>query len=154
MDMTGSYQIHAPRELVWQDLINPEILKASISGCQSVEKTSDTEFTAVVTAKIGPVKATFKGKITLSELDRPKSFKISGEGTGGIAGFAKGGAIVTLDEADGGTFLRYEVTATVGGKIAQLGQRLIDSTAKKMAEEFFTAFSAKAGGAEDKALQI
>jgi carbon monoxide dehydrogenase subunit G len=144
MDMTGEVRIPAPREAVWRALNDPEILKQSIPGCEEVVKTSDTEFTAKVTAKVGPVKARFGGKVTLSDLDPPNGYKITGEGQGGAAGFAKGGADVRLvdDETGRGTLLRYQVNAAVGGKLAQIGSRLIDGTARKMAEEFFAAFAA------------
>tara|TARA_R110000868_G_scaffold44576_9_gene148706 strand:+ start:5084 stop:5839 length:756 start_codon:yes stop_codon:yes gene_type:complete len=149
MDMSGEYRIPAPRETVWAALNDPEILKQCIPGCESLEMTSDTEMTAAVTTKVGPVKAKFKGSVTLSEIDPPKGYKISGEGKGGVAGFAKGGAEVNLEEDGADTILRYTATAQVGGKLAQLGSRLIDSTAKKMADEFFGNFSAKLGaGAE------
>ncbi|MFO1055369.1 MAG: carbon monoxide dehydrogenase subunit G [Dongiaceae bacterium] len=143
MDMTGEVRIPAPREAVWRALNDPEILKQCIPGCEEVDKTSDTEFTAKVTAKVGPVKARFGGKVTMSDLDPPNGYKISGEGQGGAAGFAKGGADVRLlpDESGQGTLLRYEVHAAVGGKLAQIGSRLIDGTARKMAEEFFAAFA-------------
>ena len=143
MEMTGEFRIPAPRERVWQGLNDPEILKQAIPGCQTIEKVSDTEFTAKVVAKVGPVKATFNGKVTLSDLDPPKAYTITGEGTGGVAGFAKGSAKVALDE-DGGeaTVLHYEVAAHVGGKLAQIGSRLIDGTSRKMAEDFFARFAA------------
>ena len=142
MDMTGSQRIEATREQVWHGLNDPEVLKASIPGCDALEKLSETEMTANVTLKVGPVKASFKGHVTLSEMDPPNSYKISGEGTGGLAGFAKGGATVRL-EADGdATILHYDVQAQVGGKLAQLGGRLIDATAKKLAGEFFNNFGA------------
>lgn len=149
MDMSGEYRIPAPRETVWAALNDPEILKESIPGCESLEKTSDTEMTAVVTTKVGPVKAKFKGSVTLSDIDPPRGYRISGEGKGGVAGFAKGGAEVNLEEDGEDTILSYTAKAQVGGKLAQLGSRLIDSTAKKMADEFFGNFSAKLGaGAE------
>ena len=143
MEMTGEFRIPAPRQRVWQGLNDPEILKQAIPGCQTIEKVSDTEFTAKVVAKVGPVKATFNGKVTLSDLDPPKAYTIAGEGTGGVAGFAKGSAKVALDE-DGGeaTVLHYEVAAHVGGKLAQIGSRLIDGTSRKMAEDFFARFAA------------
>ncbi len=143
MEMTGEFRIPAPRQRVWQGLNDPEILKQAIPGCQTIEKVSDTEFAAKVVAKVGPVKATFNGKVTLSDLDPPKAYTIAGEGTGGVAGFAKGSAKVNLDE-DGGeaTLLRYEVAAHVGGKLAQIGSRLIDGTSRKMAEDFFARFAA------------
>lgn len=140
MDMTGEQRIEASREKVWAALNDPEVLKGCIPGCQTIEKLSDSEMRATVTLKIGPVKASFAGKVTLSDLDPPKSYTISGEGTGGVAGFAKGGAKVRLEEEGAATILHYEVSAQVGGKIAQLGARLIDGTAKKLAGDFFTTF--------------
>lgn len=146
MEMTGEYTIPAPREKVWDALNDPEVLAACIPGCQELNKDSDTELSATVKSKVGPVSATFKGKVTLSEIDPPNGYKISGEGTGGVAGFAKGGAEVKLADADGGTTLTYVATAQVGGKLAQIGSRLIDSTAKKMANEFFGKFAEEVGG--------
>jgi carbon monoxide dehydrogenase subunit G len=146
MDMTGEYRIPAPREKVWEALNDPEILKLSIPGCQELNKNSDTELTAKVATKVGPVSAKFSGKVTLSDINPPKSYKISGEGQGGVAGFAKGGAEVELEEDGGETILRYKATAQVGGKLAQIGSRLIDSTAKKMANEFFGKFAEHVGG--------
>ena len=140
MDMTGERRIPAPRQRVWEGLNDPEILKQCIPGCESVEKLSDTEFTAKVVARVGPVRANFAGKVTLSDLAPPSGYTISGEGTGGVAGFAKGGAKVTLDEEGGETVLRYTVQAQVGGKLAQIGSRLIDATARKMADDFFSKF--------------
>ena len=148
MDMTGEYRIAASRDAVWRALNDPEVLKQVIPGCDEIEKTSDTEFAAKVTAKVGPVKAKFSGAVTLSDLDPPNGYTISGEGTGGAAGFAKGGAQVTLEEDGDGTLLKYTVNATVGGKLAQIGSRLIDSTSKKMAKEFFTNFALVVGGDE------
>jgi len=142
MEMTGEFHIPAPRQRVWQGLNDPEVLKQSIPGCQTIEKVSDTEFTAKVVAKVGPVKATFNGKVTLSDLDPPKGYTIAGEGSGGVAGFAKGSAKVNLDDDGDATVLRYEVQAHVGGKLAQIGSRLIDGTSRKMAEEFFGRFVA------------
>jgi carbon monoxide dehydrogenase subunit G len=129
------------------------VLKASIPGCQRLEKVSDEELTATVKSKVGPVSATFTGKVTLSDINPPAGYKISGEGQGGVAGFAKGGAEVTLEEEGTETILRYSANAQVGGKLAQIGSRLIDSTAKKMANEFFTNFVAQSGTSkpEDKA---
>ncbi len=126
MDMTGEYRISAPREKVWEALNDPEILKLSIPGCQELNKNSDTELTATVATKVGPVSAKFTGKVTLSEINPPQSYKISGEGQGGVAGFAKGGAEVELEEDGDETILRYKATAQVGGKLAQIGSRLID----------------------------
>ncbi|WP_374380690.1 carbon monoxide dehydrogenase subunit G [Dongia sp.] len=142
MQMTDSRRIPAPQEKVWAALNNPLILQAAIPGCESLEMTSPTEMTAKVTLKVGPVKATFGGKVTLSEIEAPTSYRITGEGSGGVAGFAKGGAVVRL-EADGAdaTILHYTADAQIGGKLAQLGSRLIDSTAQKLAGDFFTAFA-------------
>lgn len=141
MDMNGSHRIPAKREAVWEALNDPEVLKACIPGCESLEKTSDTEMTAAVTTKIGPVKAKFKGSVTLEDIKAPESYTIVGEGKGGVAGFAKGSAHVQLTESEADTVLTYEAKAQVGGKLAQLGSRLIDSTAKKMAEDFFGKFT-------------
>ncbi len=145
MEMTGSYQIPAPREKVWAALNDPVVLKACIPGCEALEKLSDTEMTGTVKAKVGPVSATFKGNVTLSNIDAPNSCTITGEGKGGPAGFAKGGADVTLTDDDGVTLLTYAVKAQVGGKLAQVGARLIDATAKQMADQFFSAFADKVG---------
>jgi carbon monoxide dehydrogenase subunit G len=142
MDMTGEFRIPAPRQRVWDGLNDPEILKSSIPGCQTIEKLSDTEFTAKVVAQVGPVKANFSGKVTLSDLDPPQSYTIAGEGSGGVAGFAKGSAQVKLAEEGGTTVLNYAVQAHVGGRLAQIGSRLIDSVARKMAENFFARFVA------------
>ena len=142
MEMTGERRIPAPRQLVWERLNDPETLKQCIPGCEIIEKVSDTEFTAKVTAKVGPVKASFSGKVTLTDLDPPNGYTISGEGTGGVAGFAKGGATIALSPSDsGGTRLAYHVDAQIGGKLAQLGQRLVNGAAKKMADQFFQNFA-------------
>ncbi len=146
MKMTGEHRIDAPRETVWAALNDPEVLKQAIPGCQEIEKVSDTEFTATVKAKVGPVSATFKGAVTLADLDPPKGYTISGQGKGGAAGFAKGGAKIRLDEDGAATVLHYEVNAQVGGKLAQIGSRLIDATAKKMANDFFTRFAETVAG--------
>lgn len=146
MDMSGQQVIPADRETVWRGLNDPDVLRQSIPGCESIDKQSDTEMTAKVTAKVGPVKAKFTGAVTLSDLNPPVSYKISGEGKGGAAGFAKGGADIKLEEVEGGTLLSYEVHANVGGKLAQLGGRLIDGTAKRMAGEFFDNFAKVVGG--------
>ena len=140
MEMTGEFRIPAPRQRVWEGLNDPEILKSSIPGCQTIEKLSDTQFTAKVLAQVGPVKANFAGKVTLADLNPPQSYTIAGEGTGGVAGFAKGSAKVNLDEDGAATVLRYAVQAHVGGKLAQIGSRLIDATARKMADDFFSKF--------------
>ena len=142
MQMTGEYRIEAARETVWAALNDPEVLKASIPGCEELEQTADDAFEAKVRAKVGPVSARFAGAVTLSDIVAPESYTISGEGKGGAAGFASGGAKIRLDALDdGATQLHYEVDAKVGGKLAQLGSRLIDSTAKKMADQFFTNFA-------------
>jgi uncharacterized protein len=144
MQMNDSQRIPAPREKVWAALNDPEVLKKCIPGCQSLEMSSATEMTATVVFKVGPV--------TLSDLDPPNSCRISGEGSGGVAGFAKGGASVGLEaESPDITILHYEVDAQIGGKLAQLGGRLIDSTAKKLAGEFFASFAAAVGGNADAA---
>ena len=148
MDLTGEYVIAADRQKVWEALNDPEMLRQCIPGCQSLEMKSPTELEATVVTKIGPVKAKFAGEVTLSNINAPESYTISGEGKGGIAGFAKGGADVRLDEVAGGTKLSYVVKAQVGGKLAQLGSRLIDSTAKKLAGQFFSDFAEKVGGTE------
>lgn len=147
MQMNDSQRIPAPRDKVWAALNDPDVLKACIPGCQSLEVTGPNEMTATVVFKVGPVKATFSGKVTLSDLDPPNSYRISGEGSGGVAGFAKGGALVRLEsESAEVTVLRYEVDAQIGGKLAQLGTRLIDSTSKKVAGEFFASFATVVGG--------
>ena len=144
MDMTGEYRIEAPREVVWEALNDPDVLRQCIPGCETVDRQSETVLTAAVVAKVGPVKARFNGQVTLSDLNPPESYTISGEGKGGAAGFAKGGAHVRLAEDKGATVLSYDVHASVGGKLAQLGARLINSTAKKMADDFFETFRAVA----------
>lgn len=141
MTMTGEVQLPADREVVYAKLNDPDVLKVCIPGCEELNKLSETEFQAVATTKIGPVKARFKGKVQLSDLDPPNGYKISGEGDGGVAGFAKGGATVTLTANDGGTLLTYNVEAQIGGKLAQLGQRLVNGAAKKIADEFFKNFA-------------
>lgn len=140
MKMSGEQRIEASVERVWEALNDPKVLKASIPGCESLEKKSDTEMAATVTLKIGPVKAKFNGEVELKDLNPPHSYTIVGEGKGGIAGFAKGGADVSLAKDGDATILTYTAKADVGGKIAQLGSRLIDSTSKKLAGEFFKKF--------------
>lgn len=143
MDMTGERVIAAPRQRVWEALNDPRVLKDCIPSCESVEKVSDTEMTAKAAIRIGPMAAKFGGVLHLSDLDPPNGYTIAGEGQGGAAGFAKGGAKVSLaEEPGGGTRLSYTVEAQVGGKMAQIGARLIDATAKSMAEQFFTRFAA------------
>jgi carbon monoxide dehydrogenase subunit G len=148
MTMTGEVTLPADRATVWAALNDPEILKRCIPGAQELDKVSDTEFQASAKVIVGPVKATFKGRITLSDIDAPNGYTISGEGQGGVAGFAKGGAKVRLTDADGGTRLAYDVEATVGGKIAQVGGRLINGVAKKYADEFFDNFAKALSPAE------
>ena len=143
MELTGEYRIGASRQEVWDALNDPTVLKECIPGCQELEKTSDAEMSAVVVSKVGPVKATFKGEVKLENLKPPESYSINGEGKGGVAGFAKGGANVELIEDGSDTILRYSANAQVGGKLAQLGARLINSTAKKMADDFFGKFAMK-----------
>ncbi len=146
MTMTGEATLPAARPKVWALLNDPAVLQACIPGCQSLERTGDNGFAAVVKAKIGPVSATFKGKVELSDIVPDVSYTIAGEGEGGVAGFAKGAAKVSLADAEGGTLLRYDVEAHVGGKMAQLGSRLIDGVAKGMADKFFASFAEAAGG--------
>jgi carbon monoxide dehydrogenase subunit G len=147
MEMTGEYRIPAARETVWRALNDPEILRQSIPGCETVDKVSDTEFTARVAVAVGPVKAKFNGKVALSDMKPPESYTISGEGQGGVAGFGKGSASVRLEaEGPAATVLRYSAQASVGGKLAQIGTRLVDATARKLAEEFFGRFAVIVGG--------
>lgn len=141
MDMAGERLIAAPQNTVWSALNDPEILKACIPGCESLEATSENEMTAVAAIKLGPIAAKFSGRVKLSDIDPPNGYTLSGEGKGGPAGFAKGAARVRLAPAPEGTLLTYTVEAQVGGKIAQLGARLIDATAKSMADQFFTKFT-------------
>jgi carbon monoxide dehydrogenase subunit G len=151
MDMTGERRIPASRQVVWDSLNDTAVLRASIPGCESLEKTDDTHMKATAAVKLGPISARFNGAVTLSDIDAPNGYTITGEGQGGVAGFAKGGAKVFLTDDAGATLLKYEVNAQVGGKLAQLGARLIDATAKQMAEQFFTKFSdevQKLGGPE------
>jgi uncharacterized protein len=142
MDMTGERRIPAPRQTVWDALNDPAVLKASIPGCENLEKLSDSAMKSTVALKIGPISARFNGTVTLADIDPPNGYTISGEGQGGVAGFAKGGAKVRLDDDGPGTKLSYEVHAQVGGKIAQLGARLIDASAKQISDQFFDRFSA------------
>lgn len=146
MELKGEYRIPAPRERVWAMLNDPAVLRECIPGCESLEGSAADGFSARVTTKVGPVKATFNGAVTLANLNPPESYTISGEGKGGVAGFAKGGADVHLAEDGSDTVLTYTVNAQVGGKLAQLGSRLIDSTAKRLAEEFFSCFAERAAG--------
>jgi uncharacterized protein len=142
LEMSGEYVLPQSRETVYAALNDPEILKKCIPGCEELEKVSDNEFAAVVKLSVGPVSARFKGKVRLEDLDPPNGYRIAGEGEGGVAGFAKGGASVQLTEVPDGTQLTYKAEANVGGKIAQLGQRLLAGTAKKIADKFFSNFTA------------
>jgi len=143
MDMTGERRIPAPRERVWDALLNPDVLKRAIPGCKTLERTGDNAFKATAAVKVGPIATSFTGDIKLLDLTPPASYRIQGSGQGGPAGFARGGATVTLAEEGGATLLSYTVNAEVGGKLAQLGARLIDSSAKQMADQFFDRFSAE-----------
>lgn len=141
MDITGEFEIPTSRQQVWEALNDPEVLAQCIPGCESIERLSDTELVAKMKAKIGPVKARFESSIQLSNLDPPRSYTISGQGKGGPAGFGKGSANVTLSESEGNTTLHYEATLQVGGKLAQIGSRLIGGAARKIADDFFGKFA-------------
>jgi carbon monoxide dehydrogenase subunit G len=141
VEIRGEYQIASSRESVWAALNDPEVLKRCIPGCESLEKTSDTEFSGRVTAAIGPVKARFKTHISLEDLKPPESYTLVGESKAGVAGFGKGSARVKLVEQAGGTLLSYEADFKVGGKLAQVGSRLVLGATRKVADEFFGAFS-------------
>ena len=153
MDMQGAKVIAADTATVWAALNDPEVLKEAIPGCTELEKHSDTELSATVVQKVGPVKATFKGAVELQDVVPGQSYKIVGEGKGGVAGFAKGSAEVKLAEVEGGTELSYVVQAKIGGKLAQLGSRIIDGFAKRMADDFFTRFQQQVEGPKDDADQ-
>ena len=152
MDLSGEYRIPAPRERVWAMLNDPDVLRVCIPGCEELEQTADNAFSARVTTKVGPVKATFNGAVTLEDIDPPHGYTITGEGKGGVAGFASGAAEVRLAEDGPETVLTYAANAKVGGKLAQLGSRLIDSTARKLADQFFAKFAEMAGGAPEAAV--
>ena len=142
MEMTGEQQIPVSQEKTWQALNDLDVLKACIPGCESIVAIGDNQYDVVLTAKVGPVSAKFKGKLTLADLDPPKAYNLAFEGQGGVAGFARGSAQVDLQPAgDEATRLAYAVKASVGGKLAQIGSRLIDGAARKLAEQFFTAFN-------------
>lgn len=144
MEMTGTQTLPVSQQIAWDALNDPEVLKASITGCDLLDRTSDTEFNAGVTAAIGPVKAKFKAKLTLSDVDAPNAYTIRFDGQGGVAGFGKGEATVKLtSEGENQTRLDYSAKANVGGKLAQIGSRLVDSAAKKMADDFFKKFNAE-----------
>jgi len=141
MEMSGEYRIPADRETVWNALNDPEVLRACIPGCQELEQTSDTSFSATVKTKVGPVSATFKGEVQLEDITPPAGYRIQGEGKGGVAGFAKGGANVQLADQGGDTILTYDADAKIGGKLAQIGSRLVAGTARKLADQFFSNFA-------------
>src|ERR1700761_1619834 len=141
--MTGERRIPAPRQTVWEALNDTEVLRVSIPGCETLERLDGDQMKATAAVKIGPISARFSGKVQLTDIDPPNSYRIGGEGQGGAAGFAKGGANVALQDDPDGTLLTYQVNAQVGGKLAQLGARLIDASAKQMADQFFDRFSAQ-----------
>ena len=147
MELKGERRLTVDRATAWKALNDPEVLRACIPGCESVEKTGDNEYTAVVVAALGPVRAKFSGKLRLEDVVAPVSYTIRFEGQGGAAGFGKGSSQVTLEEDGAATVLRYAVNAQVGGKLAQVGNRLIDSAALKLADDFFAAFERQVGGA-------
>jgi carbon monoxide dehydrogenase subunit G len=146
MNLSGEYRIPAPPVRVWAALNDRDVLKACIPGCKSLDKTSETSFASVVTSKVGPISATFTGSVTLSDLDPPRGYTISGQGQGGAAGFAKMTARVTLSEVGTDTLLKYEANAEVGGKLASVGSRLVQGVAKKNADDFFAAIAQQLGG--------
>ncbi|MEM8552851.1 MAG: carbon monoxide dehydrogenase subunit G [Pseudomonadota bacterium] len=148
MELKGEHTIPASRETVWAALHDPEILKDCVKGCKSLEMVSDDQLVAKVEAKVGPVKATFDANVSITDSVEPERYTLTGEGKGGVAGFAKGSADVALADVEGGTLLTYHAKANVGGKLAQLGSRLVDSTAKKYAADFFANLSAKLGGGD------
>jgi carbon monoxide dehydrogenase subunit G len=145
MEMTGEQLVPAPQQVVWDALNDPQMLKACVPGCESIDPTGDNEYQVLMVARVGPVSAKFKGKLTLSDIKPPDAYSISFEGQGGAAGFAKGGANVRLSPDGGGTKLAYDVKASVGGKLAQIGSRLVDAAAKKVADDFFRNFNEKVG---------
>ena len=151
MEMTGEQLIHASQADTWAALNDPEMLKACVPGCESIERASDTEYIVQMTARVGPVSAKFKGKLNLSNMNPPHSYSIAFEGQGGVAGFAKGGADVSLTPEGHSTKLAYKVKANVGGKLAQIGSRLVDAAANKVANDFFNAFNEKVGKPEHPA---
>ena len=147
-EMSGEFLLPVGREQVWQGLNDPDVLRRCIVGCEELNKTDDNSFAAKMKMKIGPVSATFNGQVHLRDIDAPNGYRIEGQGEGGAAGFAKGGAKVVLSEAESGTLLRYEVDAVIGGRLAQLGGRLIAGVAKKQADLFFANFAAEFGGGQ------
>lgn len=154
MDITGEYLVPAPQQRVWEALNDPQVLKASIAGCQALEKVSDTEFNAIVTTKVGPVSATFRGNVNLSELDAPNGYTLTGRGQGGAAGFAKMSSRVALLPQGEQTLLRYTAQAEIGGKLASVGSRLVQAVAKKNADDFFAAFTRQLGGVPEPVPQV
>lgn len=146
MDFAGDYRIPAPLPQVWDALNDPEVLKACIPGCRELQRTSESAYAAVVATKVGPISAVFKGKVTLADLDPPHGYTLTGEGQGGAAGFARMTARVALADDGAGTLLRYEAQAEIGGKLASVGSRLVQSVAKKNADDFFGAFAVRLGG--------
>ena len=148
MEMSGEQLVPAPQKAVWDALNDPEMLKACVPGCESIEKSGDNEYQVLMVARVGPVSAKFKGKLTLSDVKPPDSYSIAFEGQGGAAGFAKGGAHVRLTPEAEKTKLSYDVKASVGGKLAQIGSRLVDAAAKKVADDFFRNFNQKVGAAQ------
>lgn len=151
MEMTGEQLIPLPQEATWEALNDPAVLKDCIPGCETIERVAENEYEITMTAKVGPVNAKFKGKMTVSDADPPRAYTLVFEGQGGVAGFAKGRASVALSPQDAGTRLAYTAKATVGGKLAQVGARLMDGVAKKLADQFFTAFNKKVSGTPDAA---
>ena len=148
MDFTGRYEIPAPPQEVWEAITNPDILKVCIPGCEAVDKIDATHFDASARLKVGPVSATFRGKLSLDELDPPNRCVLRGEGQGGVAGFARGDAVVVLEAVEAGTLLSYTAKANIGGKLAQVGQRLLSSAARQMADDFFGKLAGELGGSE------
>jgi uncharacterized protein len=146
MEMTGEYRIPAPRQRVWEALNDPAVLKACIPGCKQLEKVSDTDFNAIVATKVGPVSATFRGSVNLSDMDPPNGYTLTGQGQGGAAGFARMGARVSLKQESEDTVLAYSAQADIGGKLASVGSRLVQTVARKNADDFFSAFARQLGG--------
>ncbi len=151
MDISGEYRIPAPRETVWAALLDPEMLRRCIPGCKELDQTGENAFTAKVQIKVGPVSATFSGTVELLDIVAPESLRITGQGNGGVAGFAKGEAKVTLAEQDGETLLTYVADAQIGGKLASLGSRLIQATSRKLADQFFSSFAEALSAPSDAA---
>src|ERR671936_2992216 len=148
MEMSGEQLVPAPQKVVWDALNDPQMLKQSVPGCESIERIGDNAYQVLMVARVGPVSAKFKGKLTLSDIKPPDSYSIAFEGQGGAAGFAKGGAHVRLAPEADKTKLSYDVKASVGGKLAQIGSRLVDAAAKRVADDFFRNFNQKVGGAQ------